>query len=45
MNELFASDFTLIGAALAGLALTSIGIVRDLDVFRLGLNQTAEVDP
>ena len=31
--ELFGSDFTLIGAALAGLALTSLGILHDLGPF------------
>ena len=30
--ELFGSDFTLIGAALAGLAITSLAILRDLKV-------------
>jgi hypothetical protein len=33
--ELFGSDFTLIGAVLAGLAITLLGIVRDLSRFRL----------
>ena len=43
MAELFGSDFTLIGAVLAGLALTSLGIVRDLGRFRLDLAH--EVEP
>jgi hypothetical protein len=43
--ELFGSDFTLIGAVLAGLALTSLGIVRDLDLFRLHPNTTPKADP
>ena len=33
--ELLGSDFTLIGAALAGLALTSLGILHDLGPLRL----------
>jgi hypothetical protein len=33
--ELFGSDFTLIGLAIAGLALTSLGILNDLGPFRL----------
>jgi hypothetical protein len=33
--ELFGSDVTLIGAALAGLALTSLGIIHDLGRFSL----------
>lgn len=35
VGELFSSDFTLIGATLAGLALTSLGILHDLGPFRL----------
>jgi hypothetical protein len=30
VNELLGSDFSLIGVALAGLALTSLAILRDL---------------
>jgi hypothetical protein len=41
--ELFGSDFTLMGAALAALALTSLGILRDLDPLHLRQPQTAEV--
>lgn len=41
--ELFNSDFTLIGAALAGLALTALGILHDLAPFRLNNVQTAKV--
>jgi len=41
--DLFNSDFTLIGAALAGLALTALGILHDLAPFRLNNAQTAEV--
>jgi hypothetical protein len=33
--ELLASDSIVIGAALAGLALTALGILRDLGTFRL----------
>ncbi|MEK6206964.1 MAG: hypothetical protein AABM32_04920 [Chloroflexota bacterium] len=44
ITELFSSDLTLIGAVLAGLALTSLGIVRDLNPFRLRLSPTAKVD-
>ena len=35
VTEFFTSDVVLIGAALAGLALTCLGIVRDLDPVRL----------
>ncbi len=35
MAELFGSDFTLIGAVLAGLALRSLAIIQDLGPFRL----------
>jgi hypothetical protein len=30
LSDLFGSEFTLMGAALAGLALTSLAILRDL---------------
>jgi hypothetical protein len=41
--ELFGSDFTLMGAVLAGLALTTLGILRDLDPFHVDEPQTAKV--
>jgi hypothetical protein len=34
VNELLGSDFTLIGTVLAGLALTSLAILRDLGALR-----------
>jgi len=43
MAELFGSDFTLIGAAIAGLALTSLGILHDLGPFRLDKTPAAKV--
>ena len=43
MAELFGSDFTLIGAVLAGLALVSLGILHDLGPFRLDKTHTARV--
>jgi hypothetical protein len=42
MAELFGSDFTLIGAAIAGLALTSLGILHDLGPFRLDKTHAAK---
>jgi hypothetical protein len=45
ITELFGSDLTLIGAVLTGLALTSLGIVRDVSPFRLRPSLTAKVDP
>ena len=44
ITELFGSDFTLMGAVLAGLALTSLGILRDLDPLHLRQPETAKVD-
>lgn len=44
MAELFGSDFTLIGAVLAGLALTTVGILRDLDPLRLHPHPAATVE-
>ncbi|MEK6225317.1 MAG: hypothetical protein AABM40_03385 [Chloroflexota bacterium] len=43
MAELLGSDFTLIGAALVGLALTSLGILHDLIPFRLEKTPTPKV--
>ncbi|MDQ2912500.1 MAG: hypothetical protein M3T56_04505 [Chloroflexota bacterium] len=45
MAELFSSDVTLIGAVLAGLALTTVGILRDLDPLRLRPSPAAELEP
>lgn len=42
--ELFGSDFTLIAATLAGLALTSLGILHDLGPLRLALKRATEAD-
>ena len=42
--ELFSSDFTLIVATLAGLALTSLGILHDLGPLRLALKRATEAD-
>jgi hypothetical protein len=33
--QFFSSDLTLIGAALAALALTTVAILRDLSAYRL----------
>lgn len=43
MAGLFGSDFTLIGVTLAGLALTSLGILHDLGPFRLDKTHAAKV--
>jgi hypothetical protein len=43
MAELLGSDFTLIGAVLAGLALTSLGILHDLGPLRLDKTNKAKV--
>jgi hypothetical protein len=43
MAELFGSDFTLIGATLAGLALTALGILHDLGPFRLDPTHAVKV--
>jgi hypothetical protein len=43
MAELFGSDFTLIGAVLMGLALTSLGILHDLGPFRADQTNAARV--
>ena len=43
MAELFGSDFTLIGVTLAGLALTSLGILHDLGPFRLDKTHAVKV--
>ena len=43
LSELFGSDLTLIGAALGALALTSLGIIRDLDPVHVRLETTADL--
>ena len=43
--ELFSSDLTLIAATLAGLALVTVGILRDLSPLRLHKNPAAELNP
>jgi hypothetical protein len=43
--ELFSSDFTLIAATLAGLALTTVGILRDLSTIRPHKNLAPELNP
>jgi hypothetical protein len=43
MAELLGSDFTLIGAVLMGLALTSLGIIHDFGSFRLDQAHAANV--
>jgi len=43
MTELLGSDFTLIDAVFAGLALTSLGILHDLGPFRPDQAQSAKV--
>jgi hypothetical protein len=43
--ELFNSDFALIAATLAGLALTSLGILHDLSPLRLAPIPDAKVEP
>ena len=43
--ELFNSDFTLIGAALAGLALTALAILQDLTPSRFASAHAATVLP
>lgn len=45
MNELLGSDFTLMGTALAGLALTSLAILRDLGALRFVAYPTLSTVP
>jgi hypothetical protein len=42
--ELFNSDFTLIATTLAGLALTSLGILHDLGPLRLAAKPDTKVE-